>query len=75
MRVQATGAGINAAQQGRPPQFKAMLERLLNQPSHREATQALAAKYGGFSHEDQMDDLTSEFERLISPGDGAPSGP
>lgn len=75
MRVQATGAGINAAQQGRPPQFKAMLERLLNQPSHGQAAQALAAKYGGFSHEDQMADLASEFERLISPDDGAPSDP
>ncbi len=65
MRVQQTRAGINAAQHSRPPNFKAMIQALLNQPSHRQAAQALAAKYASFSHEAQMSALVLEFEGLL----------
>jgi UDP:flavonoid glycosyltransferase YjiC (YdhE family) len=66
MRVQHTGAGINAAQQSRPPQFKAMVDTLLDRPEHRQAAQAMARKHGSFSHEQQTQDLVAEFEALLA---------
>lgn len=66
MRVQDTGAGINAAQQARPPKFKAMVDTLLDRAEHRRAAQALAHKYAGFSLEQQTQDLVAEFEALLA---------
>jgi hypothetical protein len=66
MRVQHTGAGINAAQQSRPPQFKAMIDTLLDRAEHREAAQAMASQHGSFSHEQQTQDLVAEFEALLA---------
>jgi UDP:flavonoid glycosyltransferase YjiC (YdhE family) len=65
MRVHQTGAGINAAQLRRPPDFAGMLAQLLAPTGPVDAAQALARKYAGFSHDAQMQELASEFEALL----------
>lgn len=68
--VEATGAGLNSAAR-KPPQdyLKAlglMLNRAAGSGRYRDASQALAAKYAGFSPVGQAVEMVDEFERLLA---------
>ena len=63
-RVRQTGAGVNASAYRRPAPFGQMLAELLDQPAAKRAAQAFAARYGGQTHEMQMQALLAEITAL-----------
>lgn len=65
VRVEQAGAGINVAARPRPTDYQALLKQMLQQPAHRQAAQALAQRYQGFTHEGQTTELVDAFESLI----------
>jgi UDP:flavonoid glycosyltransferase YjiC (YdhE family) len=65
-RVAATGAGLNAAQLRRPTNYAAAIASMLDSSGYRDAAQAFAARYSGFTVSGQTNAMTNEFERLMA---------
>ncbi len=62
-----TGAALNAAELPRPAPMAAALGRLLDDPAMRQQARAFAARYRGFSHEEQTRRMADQFEALLGP--------
>ncbi|MES2257190.1 MAG: nucleotide disphospho-sugar-binding domain-containing protein [Pseudomonadota bacterium] len=66
-RVQAMGAGINAAQAGQPADWDRLLRLLLDNPSYAQAARAFAARHQDFNQERMAEELADIFERNVTP--------
>jgi hypothetical protein len=61
-QVQQVGAGVNAAMLARPTDWRKVVRQMLDEPRHRDAAQAFAARYSGFSQQAQLRELADVFE-------------
>lgn len=64
-RVQAMGAGVNAAMQPGPVDWGGLLRRMLELPAHRDVAQAFARRHQGFEQLRMADELADIFERNL----------
>ena len=66
MRVEALGAGLVALGQAAPPSYPALIERLLSEPTYRQAALRFAEKYVGFRSEHAVARVAEAVQRIDS---------
>ncbi len=61
-QIQQVGAGVNAAMQSRPQDWRKLVRQMLDEDRHRHAAQAFAEQYKHFSPQAQVRELADVFE-------------
>ena len=67
IRVADMGAGIVVNPEQPPPDWMAVLQHLMEEPSYRASAQAFARKCQHFDQENVLKNLTLRLEKLIAP--------
>ena len=65
-RVDEGGAGINAARLPSPPDWQALVARMLGDGSYRHAARAFAARHAGFDQGAMAMRIAERLERLLA---------
>ena len=62
-RVTAMGAGIAVSNAGQPPDYAAVINKLLEVPGYRESARRFAKKYDSFNQAEQQEHIVARIEK------------
>ena len=65
-RVAAMGAAIAVSNEGQPPDYAAVVSKLLESPSYRENARRFAKKYAAFNQAEQQKHIVARIEKIAA---------